>query len=411
MRPGRPTLGALAVGLALGASAAAGTALLLYDDRGLVRSLGLLAGLGLLSVAAGVWAGGATAGRIHRRGLTAIGAQIAAAVFALFWTTMPQLQAAALGLPLAVVLLLAEPLYAGAAVLGVMGGWRTAAAALAGAAAGVALATTTLIPGLPAASLYLGSATAMAFGLLWAGQPNQLRGTMQGKRVIVTGVGREGQVGYALARAFLEGGARVVITNRSENVRELAASLAGAGRAVGVPADLLDEAGAAAVVDTARRELGGLDVLVNAVGGLTLMKPVADTSPEEWSAEVDRNARTTFLMCRAALPLLRESRGAIVNFASPAGERAVKGMAAYSAGKAGVVALTRSLALEERANGVRVNAVAPGMIDTAQNRESAGDDADFVGMDEIVRVVLWLADDAASAINGETVRALGRTLA
>ena len=98
-----------------------------------------------------------------------------------------------------------------------------------------------------------------------------------------------------------------------------------------------------------------------------------------------------------------------MNFASPAGIRAVAGMGAYSAAKATVVAQTRALALEEKSNGVRVNAIAPGMIDTEQNRESVDDpDAvDWVTRDEITRVVLFLASDAASGISGETVHVLG----
>lgn len=412
MKAERPVPAAFATGLALGAAAAAGVALLLYQDQGLIRSLGLLSGLAILSAAGGVWTGtSAAAGSIQRRGLIAVGAQVGASVFALFWTSMAGLQQSALGMPLAVVLLLAGPVYAAAALLGALGGARVAVVGLGGAATGVVLATAALIPHLPAGSLYLGAATFTAAGLLWAGHRSDEGDDMDAKRVIVTGVGREGQVGYAVAKAFLDAGARVVITDRKDTVTELAGRLAADGRCIGVAADLGAEAGAASVVETARRELGGLDILVNAVGGLTVIKPVGETTPEEWRAEVERNARTAFLMCRAALPLLRESKGAIVNFASPAGQRAVKRMAAYSAGKAGVIALTRSLALEEKGT-VRVNAVAPGMVDTAQNRKSVDDPAstDFVAMAEIVNVVLFLADDAAAGVTGETVKVLGTTL-
>jgi NAD(P)-dependent dehydrogenase (short-subunit alcohol dehydrogenase family) len=93
----------------------------------------------------------------------------------------------------------------------------------------------------------------------------------------------------------------------------------------------------------------------------------------DWEREMSRNAETVLRMSRAALPLLRESRGAIVNFASPAGRRAVANLGAYSAAKAAVIALTRALALEEKEHGVRVNAIAPGTIDTEQNRESMPD--------------------------------------
>lgn len=139
------------------------------------------------------------------------------------------------------------------------------------------------------------------------------------------------------------------------------------------------------------------------------MKPLAETTPEEWEREVQRNARTAFLVSRAALPLLRASRGAIVNFASPAAIRAVANLGAYSAAKAGVAALTRAMAAEEAANGVRVNAVAPGMIDTEQNRAAVPDpDAlKWVTREQIAEVVLFLASGAASGITGEVVAVVG----
>lgn len=221
---------------------------------------------------------------------------------------------------------------------------------------------------------------------------------MAGSVVLITGVGRVGQVGDALARAFHARGARLVLVGRSEEVETRATELG--GDTVAVRADLETPEGAEAAVDAARTRWGRLDTVVNAVGGLRVVKPLAETTPEEWSAEIDRNARTAFLVSRAALPLLRESRGSIVNFASPAGERAVARLGAYSAGKAGVVALTRAMALEERANGVRVNAVAPGLIDTADNRAAAEEGAAaWVSRDAIAEAVLFLA--GAQGVSGE----------
>jgi NAD(P)-dependent dehydrogenase (short-subunit alcohol dehydrogenase family) len=188
---------------------------------------------------------------------------------------------------------------------------------------------------------------------------------------------------------------------------------------VAVAADLADAAGAERLVVALRERWGRLDVLVNVAGGLTVMKSVAETEPAEWRREMDANAGTTYAVTRAALPLLRESGGAVINFASPAGERALAGLGAYSAAKAGVIALTRALALEEGPRGVRVNAVAPGLVDTAQNREWAGDpdgtsgptpERPMVRRDEVVNAVLFLASDAASGINGEVVRVLGTRL-
>jgi len=232
---------------------------------------------------------------------------------------------------------------------------------------------------------------------------------MQGKVVLITGVGRRGQVGFALAEAFLAEGARLVVTSRSAEVEQAARELGERGEVLGVAADLTRPEDVETLMRAVRERYGRLDVVVNTAGGLRVVKPLAETTPEEWDDEVDRNARTAFLVSRAALPLLRESRGAIINFASPAGERAAARLCAYSAGKAGVIALTRALALEEKRYGVRVNAVAPGMIDTEDNRRSVEDPTKvkWVTREEVARVVLFLASEASSGISGETIRVMG----
>jgi NAD(P)-dependent dehydrogenase (short-subunit alcohol dehydrogenase family) len=181
---------------------------------------------------------------------------------------------------------------------------------------------------------------------------------------------------------------------------------------VGIPAVLTKAEDAPGIAESARRHFGRLDVLVNTAGGLSVIKPLAATEPEEWERELARNAETTFLMCRAALPLLRESHGSIINFAAPAGHRAVAGLGAYSAAKAGVVALTRALAIEEKEFGVRVNAIAPGMVDTEQNRAAVRnpDQVRWVTREQIASVVLFLAGEGASGISGQTIEVLGEGL-
>jgi NAD(P)-dependent dehydrogenase (short-subunit alcohol dehydrogenase family) len=166
----------------------------------------------------------------------------------------------------------------------------------------------------------------------------------------------------------------------------------------------------AGVIDAVRAHGVGLHALINVAGGLGVSGDLMDTSPDAWRREVQRNAETVLRMCRAALPLLRESGGAIVNFASPAGLRAAAGLGAYSAAKAAVIALTRALALEELEHGVRVNALAPGMIDTAQNRRDAEADTVFVARDDVASVALFLAGPAARGVSGETIQVLGPTL-
>lgn len=228
---------------------------------------------------------------------------------------------------------------------------------------------------------------------------------MRNRTVVVTGVGARGQVGYAVAEAFLERGARLLLVDVRPEVEDLARTLSDRGHVHAVQADLSGETGASTVVGVAVERYGGIDVLVNVAGGLSVIENVAETTPDQWKREIERNATTAYHMMRAALPRLRESGGCIVNFASPAGTRAVAKMGAYSAAKAAVVALTRATALEEQEHGVRVNAIAPGMVDTEENRASApdADRSGWVTREEIAAVVLFLADDASSGITGTTI--------
>ncbi len=431
---------AFGAGLVLGAGALAAGALLLYSDEGFLSAAGTLMAVAVAATAAGVWVGGPDGlvpghRRIMGRWMFAIAAMVIASFVATFWLRSSALQASGWGPPVAMVLLLAEPAYAiGALLAGLEArrrGWlgarwfavRTAAGATAPSAAGVAvpallgiavgigLAAGWLVPHLPPGPVFLALALLLTLaGSLEMGLANEPKeGTMSDRVVIVTGVGGRGQVGFAVAEAFVREGARVVVTGPTDAVEDHARELA--DDVVAVMADLSDPDGAARVVEAARERWGRLDVLVNVAGGLHVMKSAAETSPDEWQKEVDGNVRTTFLMTRAAMPLLRDSGGAIVNFASPSGLRATSGMAAYNVGKAGVVALTRSTALDEKDHGVRANAIAPGVVDTAQNREQMGEDAmAWVTRDEIVDAVLFLAGDGASGVTGETLRVMGRQI-
>lgn len=276
-----------------------------------------------------------------------------------------------------------------------------------------------LIPKFDPGLLFAGGAIVLiaASWLALGGRTGEGEGEMEGRRIrgvegkvaIVTGAAAPGQMGYAVAEALVREGARVVMTARSPVVEEVARGLGGEGEVVGVAADLTSIEEAERVVRAALDRFGRLDLLVNVAGGLTVLKPVADTTPEEWEREQERNVRTAFVLSRAALPLLRESRGSIINFASPAGLRARAGLGAYSAAKAAVVALTRSLALEERGSGVRVNAVAPGLIDTEQNRAAIpdGEGVAWVTRRQVVDVVLFLASELGDGVNGATIEVVG----
>lgn len=423
----------LLAGGGLGIGVEVGGALLLYSGLGLLSAAGFILGVALAALAAGVWVGtsdehddGDGAARSAVPWMVAVGALAIAAAFAFNWEHSQKLRAMPAGRAVALLLLVAWPAYSLASLLGTLdrrtrlaaprpaehaGG--VAALALLGAAAAVAWGGLILIPRLPASYVLGGWALALAIAGTWESRRRfdsaERSAPMRGKVAIVTGVGSRGQVGYTVAEALLRAGARVLVTGRSAGVEALAKELGAGGEVFGVAADLSHEAGATSVVDAVREHFGRLDALVNVAGGLSVIKPLAETDEAEWARELDRNARTTFLMCRAALPLLRDGAGAIVNFASPAGVRARASLGAYSAAKAAVVALTRSLALEEAAHGVRVNAVAPGMVDTEQNRASAPDDdrAGWVTREEVADVVLFLLSGAAAGVTGETIQVPG----
>jgi 3-oxoacyl-[acyl-carrier protein] reductase/2-deoxy-D-gluconate 3-dehydrogenase len=338
-----------------------------------------------------------------------------AGVFAALWSVNVMLRESAWGGALAVLLVLAEPAYMTGSLLSVMAlrPGAPAALALGGAGLGVLAAATVLIPNFDASAIYLSGATAIFLATLVRSGYDPLGGLgMKGKVVIVTGVGARGQLGYALAERFLRAGATVIASARNAEVEAMSRELAEAGEILPVVADLTLEQDVARLIRAAGERFGRIDVLVNVAGGLSVMKPLAETTPEEWRGEMERNAETVLRVSTAALPLIRQARGSIINFASPAGVRAVKQLGAYSAAKAAVIALTRAMALEEKPNGVRVNAIAPGTIDTDQNRAAAGENenAKYVTREEIASAVLFLASAESAGISGETIHVMGETL-
>ena len=235
-----------------------------------------------------------------------------------------------------------------------------------------------------------------------------------GKVALVTGVGRVGQIGFAVAQALGRGGAQLVLADRNavelgRRVSEFGAEGIVAHAAAG---DLTQADVAHHAVDTAVARFGRLDVVVNVAGGLTGVAPLAETDTGAFDREFELNVKTTFLVSRAAVqPMLEAGRGAIVNFASVAALAAKPQLAAYSAAKAGVAAITRVLAMEVRDLGVRVNAVAPGLVRTRDNVEQLGADGlRWVEIDEIVNGVLFLASDLASGITGHVLPILGGDL-
>lgn len=229
------------------------------------------------------------------------------------------------------------------------------------------------------------------------------------RTILLTGVGEPGQVGEAVARAFVARGERVLLVARSrERSAALLASLGaaeGAGEAFG--ADLSSPPDVARLADeTAALNGPGLDAVVHLAGGWLDGTPVADSTTEYWERSIARNLMTAVYTARAFLPAVRAARGAFVFAASEAalpGAR-VAGMAGYAAAKQGVITLARAIAQEERSRGVRANVIAPGAIRTATNEEAMGSGKAYVEREEVADAILWLCSPASSAVSGEVIR-------
>jgi NAD(P)-dependent dehydrogenase (short-subunit alcohol dehydrogenase family) len=232
-----------------------------------------------------------------------------------------------------------------------------------------------------------------------------------GRVAIVTGA--VGNLGVATAKAFQRAGARTVLVDRSQDrLGQTYTDLVGTrDQLLAGGVDLTDAASVSRMVEEARERFGRLDVLVNTVGGFRGGKPVHEDDPENWDFLFAINVRTTLECCRAVIPhMLRAGAGKIVNVASRGALAGDGGFSAYSAAKSAVIRLTESLADELKQAGVNVNCVLPGTIDTPQNRKDrlTADHGKWVEPAAIADVILFLASDAARAVNGAAVPVFGK---
>jgi NAD(P)-dependent dehydrogenase (short-subunit alcohol dehydrogenase family) len=241
---------------------------------------------------------------------------------------------------------------------------------------------------------------------------------LDGKVVMVTGATRG--IGLATAERLGAEGARLVLTARGEDDgHDVEARLRAAGvDAAFVAADMTDVDGPVTIVETAVARYGRLDGAFNNVGGVAAPGGPADIDAAGWMAELELNLTSVFYCLRAQIPaLLAAGGGAVVNNASIAGTSGIGGLTAYVAAKHGVVGLTRAAALAHAGDGIRVNALVTGHVDTPLYREllGVGPDVDraslsapnptgrVAGPEEIAAFVAFLVSDDARFVTGATL--------
>jgi NAD(P)-dependent dehydrogenase (short-subunit alcohol dehydrogenase family) len=190
---------------------------------------------------------------------------------------------------------------------------------------------------------------------------------VHGKRVLVTGASSQG-IGRRFALTLHRCGASVAIAGRREDkLRELMNEMKLGGKVISVPLDVSSSESVSNAIATVCRDLGGIDILVNAAG-IAMDEKALDTKEGDWDAVINTNLKGTWLMNQAAAAAMRQNGGSIINVASILGLRTSKRLPAYAASKAAVVHMTKCLALEWAPYKIRVNCICPGYFVTDMNR-------------------------------------------
>jgi 3-oxoacyl-[acyl-carrier protein] reductase len=243
--------------------------------------------------------------------------------------------------------------------------------------------------------------------------------SLEGRTALVSGAGSPTGIGFASARLLAELGAHVMVTSTTDRIHARVDELGQAGFAAhGSFGDLTDETTVQRIVDETVTVLGGVDILVNNAGMTSVSRPGSDEADlatelpyAQWRAAIERNLDTAFLMSRAVIPQMRSRGwGRIVSVASVSGPvMAMRHEPAYAAAKAGLVGLTRALALDHAADGITVNAVAPGWIETGSQtpNERAEGFVTPIGRsatpDEVASAIAWLATPGAAYTTGQCI--------
>jgi NAD(P)-dependent dehydrogenase (short-subunit alcohol dehydrogenase family) len=226
---------------------------------------------------------------------------------------------------------------------------------------------------------------------------------MKDKVVLVTGA--SGGLGAFVTRAFLEAGATVVGVSRKIQQSEFDSSAFTA-----LPAEISTAAGAKAMVESLVKKFGRLDVVAHTVGGFAGGSSVAETGDALFQRMLDVNLNSTFYLLRAVLPVMRKTgNGRIIAVGSRAALEPGAGVGAYSASKAAMVSLIKTIALENKDAGVTANVILPGTMDTPTNRKAMpnADTGKWVQPANVARLMLWLAGDGGKDVNGAAIPVYG----
>jgi 3-oxoacyl-[acyl-carrier protein] reductase len=233
---------------------------------------------------------------------------------------------------------------------------------------------------------------------------------LSGKTAVVTGSTRG--IGRAVAQALAANGARVAVVGRDKDKASAVAAEIGKG-SVGFACDVGDTASVAQLIADVEKEFGGIDILVNNAG-ITRDNLVMRLKDDDWDAVLDANLRGAFVAIRAvSRGMMKKRAGRIINMASVVGLTGNKGQANYAASKAGLIALTKSVAKELGSRNILVNAIAPGFIETemtdAMTPEARAGLSGLIPLerlgrtDDIAAAVVFLASDMASYITGQVL--------
>lgn len=235
------------------------------------------------------------------------------------------------------------------------------------------------------------------------------------KVAIITGAASNPGLGYASAVRFAQEGAKLVITDIDmDGLAAAEKDLAAMGAEVlAMEQNVVDEDRWQEVVDATVEHFGSLDILVNNAG-IALLRPISEYTTADYDLQMDVNIRSVFFGCRKALPaMIASGGGSIVNMSSVAGLRGLPGVSVYGIAKAGVQNLSKTIAMEHAADGIRCNSVHPGLIDTNIQNDARRDNYDeFVKIgesvpwgrmgfpEEVANCVLFLASDEANYVTG-----------